>query len=76
MGDFVVKTLRPDGVMLLRMIQGNGGDLLTGELTLALFRNWQQRKREENKNRALEQDAPLLPKDESLRRRLPYASAH
>lgn len=38
--DFLTKYLRPDGVFLLRLIETNGGDLLTGEITSALFERY------------------------------------
>jgi len=41
--DFVGKFLRPDGVFLLRLIQTNGGDLLTGDITSALYQRFQRR---------------------------------
>lgn len=37
---FVSNLLRPDGVFLLRLIQTNGGDLLVGEITTALFNRY------------------------------------
>jgi hypothetical protein len=37
---FVTNLLRPDGVFLLRLIQTNGGDLLVGEITTALFNRY------------------------------------
>ncbi|VDD91640.1 unnamed protein product [Enterobius vermicularis] len=40
LSDFTDKYLRPDGVFLLRLIETNGGDLLVGEITTALFERY------------------------------------
>uniref|UniRef100_A0A914X427 Innexin n=2 Tax=Plectus sambesii TaxID=2011161 RepID=A0A914X427_9BILA len=40
MRSFVSQSLRPDGVFLLRLIQTNGGDLLTGEIINKLYEQY------------------------------------
>uniref|UniRef100_A0A7E4UUP8 Innexin n=1 Tax=Panagrellus redivivus TaxID=6233 RepID=A0A7E4UUP8_PANRE len=50
---FVRDLLRPDGVFLLRLIQTNGGDLLVGEITTALFNRYKERIEEKNNSRAM-----------------------
>lgn len=35
--------LTADGVFLLRLIQTNGGDMLAGDLTVELYRNFKDR---------------------------------
>ncbi|CAD5229285.1 unnamed protein product [Bursaphelenchus okinawaensis] len=41
--DLTIKFLRSDGVFLLRLIQTNGGDLLTGEIVSALYQHYQDK---------------------------------
>uniref|UniRef100_A0A0N5AIV2 Innexin n=1 Tax=Syphacia muris TaxID=451379 RepID=A0A0N5AIV2_9BILA len=38
--EFTDRYLRPDGVFLLRLIETNGGDLLVGDITAALFERY------------------------------------
>ena len=50
---FVSDFLRPDGVFLLRLIQTNGGDLLVGEITTALYRKYCSKVDEKAASRAV-----------------------
>ncbi|PAA46404.1 hypothetical protein BOX15_Mlig029881g2 [Macrostomum lignano] len=45
-GEFVDRFLRHDGVFLLKMMQMNVGDLVTGDVTLHLYRLWLRKHRE------------------------------
>ncbi|KAI6191749.1 Innexin [Aphelenchoides bicaudatus] len=50
---FVGRFLRSDGVFLIRLIQTNGGDLLTGEILNALFARYKARIEEQSRSQAL-----------------------
>lgn len=41
--DFVRRSLRADGVFLLRLIQTNGGDFLVGEIIASLFASYKSK---------------------------------
>ncbi|KAK0404378.1 hypothetical protein QR680_017430 [Steinernema hermaphroditum] len=50
---FANSYLRTDGVFLLRLIQTNGGDLLTGELTVAIYRHYCEKRSATAPSRAI-----------------------
>ncbi|KAI6198397.1 Innexin [Aphelenchoides fujianensis] len=50
---FVRRFLRSDGVFLLRLIQTNGGDLLTGEILNAMFTRYRTKLEEQSRSQAL-----------------------